>query len=200
MDRPPNARAKESYDAAFQRVQNYTRNLEKPVNFVFSQQAQDLYRDWTIELQTGARSRRCASALESHLLKMPKTIASLALLFELIAGGRLGIVGLTSVGRALDWADYLKSHAERLYAAGSFMAENGARLISERRDQLPERFTARNIQQKTWAGLYDRDIISEALNRLTEAYHVRATTITGGVAGGRPSTIYEWNPKLGREG
>ncbi len=81
-------------------------------------------------------------------LRCPKAVAGLALLFELMEGGRES-VGVIATGRALDRADYLKSHASRLYAGGVIMAENGARLISERRGQLPERFTARDIQRKS---------------------------------------------------
>jgi uncharacterized protein DUF3987 len=77
------------------------------------------------EIQTKARSGKLPSMLESHLLKMPKAVAALALVFELSDGGR-GTVGSVAVARALDWADYLFSHAIRLYSAGSVLAENGA--------------------------------------------------------------------------
>jgi Protein of unknown function (DUF3987) len=97
------------------------------------------------EVQTEARSGKLCSILESHLLKMPKTVAALALIFELADGGR-GAIGSVATARALDWADYLRSHAARLYSAGSVMAENGARL--KRRAQLPECFTARDVQRK----------------------------------------------------
>jgi hypothetical protein len=198
-DRRPNARARLAYEAAFQAVEIYARNLEAPAVFQFSAEAQDLFRQWMIELQTEARGRKLPSVYESHLLKMPKTVAGLALLFELIEGGRES-VGAIATGRALDWADYLKSHASRLYAGGAIMAENGARLISERRDQLPERFTARDVQRKAWAGLYDRDAVADALDLLVSANHVRSNAVASGEAGGRPSTVYEWNPKLGVEG
>src|SRR5438105_5495163 len=95
----------------------------------------------------GSAQRELSSVLESHILKMPKTVAALALIFELADGGR-GAIGSVATARALDWADYLRSHATRLYSAGSVMAENGARLIIERRAQLPECFTARNVYQK----------------------------------------------------
>ena len=58
--------------------------------------------------------------------------ACLALIFELLEGGRAA-VGEVATGRALGWADYLRSHANRLYAAGDTMVETGAKLIVERR-------------------------------------------------------------------
>ena len=43
------------------------------------------------ESQTKARSGSLPSTLESHMLKLPKTVATLALLFELIEGGRFEV-------------------------------------------------------------------------------------------------------------
>ena len=63
---------------------------------------------------------------------MPVRGAALALLFELIEGGRFE-VDKSAVRRALAFADYLLSHANRLYSAGETMAADGARLIVERR-------------------------------------------------------------------
>jgi hypothetical protein len=117
------------------------------------------------EIQTKARSGKLPSMLESHLLKMPKTVAALALVFELSDGGR-GTVGSVAIARALDWADYLFSHAIRLYSAGSVLAENGTRLLIERRAQLPETFTARDVQRKVWAGLGDRDAVMDSIDLL----------------------------------
>ncbi|EJF74167.1 hypothetical protein ME7_01585 [Bartonella birtlesii LL-WM9] len=48
---------------------------------------------------------------------MPKTIASLALIFELLDSGGFEI-GLYAITPALRWEKYLISHAKRLYAAG----------------------------------------------------------------------------------
>src|SRR3954447_6527967 len=98
------------------------------------------------DIQSAARAGNLSSSLESHLLKMPKTVAGLALLFELVDGGRVA-VGEQATLQALGWADYLPNHATRLYSAGETMAETGARLILERRAQLPFPFTARDIRR-----------------------------------------------------
>lgn len=106
---------------------------------------------WKKQLHVDARSGDLPCTMESHILKMPKTIASLALLFELIDGGRFD-VGEASIRRALQWVGYLRSHANRLYSAGEILVENGARLIIERRDQLSSEFTVRNVHQKSGPG------------------------------------------------
>ena len=80
------------------------------------------------ELQTKARGEDIHPAIESHMLKMPQTIAGLALLFEIIDGGRHA-VGIVATARALEWADYLLSHATRLYSIATNQSIHNARLI-----------------------------------------------------------------------
>lgn len=198
-DRHPNARARERYDAAFRDLHDFARGLDAPAVFGFCDRAQDMFRDWMTEIQTEARAGKLPSILESHLLKMPKTVASLALIFHLVDGGREAI-GAEATARALDWADYLRSHANRLYSAGGVAAETGARLIIERRAQLPEGFTARHIHQKAWASLADRDAVGAAIELLIGAGYCREAPPSPSPAGGRPSLTYIWNPRLKVEG
>jgi hypothetical protein len=100
---------------------------------------------------------------------------------------------------ALGWADYLRSHANRLYSAGQIQAEDGARVIVERRHQLPAEFSARDVQRKGWATLGDRDAVAAALDLLVSTGHCREVTAPTTLAGGRPTTTYVWHPKLLRE-
>jgi hypothetical protein len=154
-----------------------------------------MFQEWATEIQTEARGSGVSSAMESHLLKMPKTIAGLALLFELIDGGREA-VGERATRRALGWADYLRSHASRIYAADETMAEEGARLILARRRQLPCPFTGRDIHRRGWAGLGEREAVAAAIDVLVERHCCRPAKIETGPAGGRPSLEYVWNPRL----
>jgi Protein of unknown function (DUF3987) len=158
-----------------------------------------MFREWMTEIQTEARSRKLPSVIESHLLKMPKTVAALALIFELVDGGR-GAIGPIAAGRALEWADYLRSHAIRLYSAGSVMAENGARLIIERRAQLPESFTARDVQRKEWAGLADRDAVCDCNRIACRLWHLPRSTFDSFFppVEGRLSVTFGTRESLGR--
>lgn len=197
VDRTPDGRARIAYDRVFKSLHDLPRDPEGPIVLSFTAEAQAMFRTWMEELQAEARSGSLASTLESHILKMPKTIASLALIFELADGG-FDAVGATATARALDWADYLRSHANRLYAAGQTMTEDGARLIVERRAQLPNQFTARDVQRKAWAGLSDRDAVASAIEILVETHHCRevAASNVPNSNGGRPSTAYEFHPSL----
>nr|WP_235918909.1 YfjI family protein [Aureimonas psammosilenae] len=201
VDRRPSLEARQSFDAAFRHVRDIPTNESgEPTVLRFSDRAQGFFREWMEEIQREALSGALASTMESHLLKMPKTIASLALIFELVEGDGRGEVCEAATLRALEWADYLRSHAARLYSAGQTMTEDGARLIIERRRQLPDTFSARDVQRKAWSGLSDRDAVASAIEMLVATHHCREEQTQPGSTGGRIATAYAWNPALSGEG
>jgi len=196
VDRSPDASARITVDRIFRDLRDLPLSPDgEPRIMRFELIAQAAFRDWVKSVQTEARSGSLPCALESHILKMPKTVASLALIFDLIEGDGDDLIGDTAIQRALGWAGYLRTHANRLYASGQVMAEDGARVIVERRGQLPELFTARDVQRKQWSNLPDRDTVAAALDVLLATYHCRERTI-GKPTGGRPSTVFEWHPHL----
>ncbi|MGN8276424.1 hypothetical protein [Pseudomonas sp. SMN5] len=123
-------------------------------------------------------------------MKIPKTIAGLALLFELMEGGREA-VGRESNERAIERANCLMSHAQRLYGAAINAPLLGARLLLERQQKFPEPFTARELRQKDWTGLGSQDAVNNALAVLAEYDFIVGYEVAG-EKGGRPSTLYVW--------
>lgn len=200
VDRSPDIGARIEADRIFRDLRDLPALPSgEPRIMRFSPDAQAAFRDWMETIQEEARSKALPSALESHILKMPKTVASLALIFDLIEGDGDDEVGDDAILRALGWADYLRSHANRLYAAGQTHAEEGARMIVDRRAQLPAMFTARDIHRKQWVGLSDREAVITAIDILMESHHCRQHEITHPGAG-RPTSAYEWNPTLRKTG
>ncbi len=201
VDRSPDAAAHGGYVKAFRDLHSLDlskADLGSPVAIRFDPIGQAMFQEWMTGIQIEARGAGLASAMESHLLKMPKTVAGLALLFEMVDGGRIE-VGEAATRRALGWAEYLRSHANRIYAAGETMAEEGARLIIARREQLPVQFTGRDVHRKGWAGLGDRDAVAAAIDILVERNWCRPAPTEVASAGGRPSQEYTWNPRLKEE-
>lgn len=197
-DRAPNRDARDAYVAAFDALHgSLPGSPEHPQVLRFSASAQHLFREWMEELQTEARSGGLPCTIESHILKMPATVASLALLFELVGGGRLE-VGEVSIRRALGWAEYLRSHANRLYASGGTVIEDAARLILDRRSQLPNPFTVRDVWKKGWAGLADRKTAEAAIDALVTTNHCRKVNSAPASGGGRPTASFSWHPSLER--
>lgn len=197
VDRQPNGAAREAYDRVFEDLNALAlARVESPLTMRFGAEGHAMFRRWMTEIQTEARTGNIAPALESHLLKMPKTIASLALIFELVDGGRIEIGG-DAMAKALEWADYLRSHAKRLYASADSAFDDAARLILERRAQLPSPFSARDVHRRGWAGITDRDVVEAALTILIDAGYCRAIRRPAGKDGGRPTSEFRWHPSLG---
>lgn len=197
IDRAPNEQARERYNQAFYRVHDLSFPTEdgEPASWRFTPSAQALFIEWMEEVQRHARQPDIPPALESHLLKMPKTVAGLALLFQVLDGTE-GRVEEQATARALKWADYLRSHAERLYSARMNGGVESARLIHTRRDKLPGSFTARDVQRKGWAGLDTRESVRDALDALVDYQHLSALKVPPTVQGGQPTTRYTWHPAL----
>lgn len=201
VDRRPDTIARDDYEQAFRRLHELNLDAgERGYSLLrFSDEAQGMFREWMTELQAEARGSRLSPTLESHLLKMPKTVASLALIFQLLDGD-VSAVGAEATAMALDWADFLRSHATRIYSAGQTLVEDGARLILERRRQIPENFGARDVQRKQWTTLSERDAVGAALDMLVATGHCRELPAEPHLRGGRPTSVYVWNPALDREG
>ncbi len=188
VDRWPNKSAKDRVDAVIERLDQMPDEPRKALHFV--PEAQELFNAWYTEHMLEIRQGDIHPALQSHFMKMPQTIAGLALLFGLIDGGTEA-VGMQATARALDWADYLKSHAARLYGAAINAPLMGARLILERKEKLPEPFTPREVRLKGWAGLDSLEAVNDALATLAE-HHIVIGYEVASDKGGRPSKRYVW--------
>lgn len=216
IDQAPN----QAYEQAYVRLFNLMHELRfaafsdssSPI-FHFTKEAQELFVDWYTENNMLARSGDLHPALESHLLKTPKIIASLALIFELsiliinlpenhspifttertneiVSRG----IGKKATAQALEWADYLRSHAIRLYSSATQQSLEGAKTILKRLDKLSDTFTAREILRKQWCGLTDEHVIKEALDYLADHLHIYQSEVPSTDKGGRPTTQYRKNP------
>jgi hypothetical protein len=184
-DRTPNAAAKDKYTQVFNRLNG----LGGDHNFKFEPQAQGLFIEWMTELQRQARAGDMHPALQSHLLKLPKTVAALSLLFALVDQEKK-MISAVSIARALDWADYLRSHADRLYSLAVDDGMAGAKLIASRRDNLPQPFVSRDIRRRCWAGLDEQSVVNNALGVLVDYGHIRPQRTTP--ENGRPVTHFYW--------
>lgn len=142
---------------------------------------------------------------------------SLALLFELADrvaargfvgfGGFLGMgppkmqrVGMSNAKRAIEWCDYLESHANRVYSCVGTGAQNVALfLLKKIRSNAVWKgtpITVREIVSKNWGLLKTNDQAIQAFSTLERNGWVRDATKKPGELGGRPSPRYEVNPRV----
>ncbi|MCZ2203318.1 YfjI family protein [Bartonella sp. A05] len=200
VDRHPNQEARIAYETIFRSFHdNPFGSSEHPLIMRFSAEAQELFCEWMEKIHREIRNGKNSTSLESYILKMPKTVATLALICELVTGGRSEINKDTLI-MALGWSEYLLSHAKRLYAAGYILAEEGAKLIVKRRADLPPIFTLRDIHQRGWANLTEHEAVWQAIKLLCDTNRIREISIANSYTGRRPSARYEWNPALNKSG
>lgn len=193
-DRKPCPAAKAAYIDLFKRLDKLPRfnpaNPDVPV-LKFDTHALGLFADWQTGLQTGIRQTRdMPAALESHLLKMPQTVARLAGLFALIDARDM--IDQTAMLRALAMSDYLRTHSEKVYGLATDGPMAAARMLLDRRDRLPEKFTAREVQRKGWSGLTTAHDVDEAIEVLSEYGWLRTEQVTHGEFGGRPALVHRF--------
>lgn len=163
----------------------------------FDPEAQVAFKEWRRDLEQRLRRDDLHPALESHIAKYRKLVPGLALIHHL-ANDETGPVGVSAVLAALSWAEFLESHAERIYHAGAACAVDGAKAILRhlRRGALEGPFAANDIAHKNWSPLGDdRQRINDSLDLLEAKHIVRALEVVPGPNGGRPTRRFNVNPK-----
>ncbi|WP_375674024.1 YfjI family protein [Bartonella sp. AA18HLJMS] len=194
VDKPPNQEGWQKYEGVFRSFRDKRLGSpEQPLIMRFSAEAQVKFYEWLEHLHKEAKGGSYSESLQAHLLKMPKTIVSLALIFELTEGGRFEI-NKGALQTALRWEKYLFSHVKRLYAAADSLATEGAKLIVEHCDHLPDVFTLRDIHQRSWTHLKDNQTVKQALELLCRSNRIRQISVENSSQSGRPTIRYEWHP------
>ncbi|MDB5693088.1 MAG: hypothetical protein JWO81_2151 [Alphaproteobacteria bacterium] len=205
QDRPTDGSARHSAYQVFDWLDNLTAPKvgarvdpldERRPYLRFDSQGLGLFREWRQGHEKRLRSGDLHPALESHLAKYRKLVPVLALIHHLCSRGN-GSVPEMSVLAALAWAEYLESHAHRIYFSAIDNSADAAREIIRRlrSGDLPPRFGAREILRKGWSGLANKGAVADALDLLEDHHWVQAVDIPSGMKGGRPTVAYIANPK-----
>src|SRR5215467_3256591 len=133
----------------------------------FEEAAHEDFLRWRTDLERRLRSGEMSPALEGHLAKYRTLVPSLALINHLADGGA-GPVSLRALLKALAAAYYLESHARRVYGSASESELAAAKAILKhiRNDDLKNGFTARDVHQRGWANLTEREQVGAGLSLL----------------------------------
>ncbi len=207
IDQWPDTPAKQAAWAVFERLAQLQPATDTdPVEWRFSAEAQAIFNEWRIPFETEIRGDDLHPAMASHLAKYRKLIPALALVFALIdTPDTGGIIHEAELIRALSWGEFLRPHANRLYAAATIpettdaknlLTKIGAGKLVDRDGVMPDSFTPREVALKHWAGLTTPDAVRKAADVLVEFDYLRRDTVKAGAAGGRPSERYRIYPGL----
>lgn len=195
IDRWPDTEAKNAVWRIFERLAGLALHHEEgEIPYVrFGPDAQIIFDGWREGLEYRLRNEAMPAVLEAHLGKFRSLVPSLALIFHLVDEQSATLpVGAAHVNRAIAWAEYLETHARRIYSQALDPALAAAVALSARLDDLQDEFTARDIYRHCWAGL-DRKTTDGALEVLVDYGHL---TEHEELTGGRPTTAYRVNPRL----
>ena len=162
----------------------------------FENTAYESFIEWLTELEYKLRGDDLADFMSGHLSKYRGLIPRLAMIIHL-ANGKSGNVGNEALQTALNWSEYLLSHALRIYEAGSLEITESAKAILRRitKGDIQNNFTARDIYKNHWTKLSDYKQVNEALQLLSEKYYLRPIELENNETGGRPTVKYQINPK-----
>ena len=207
VDRWPDTPARQAAWAVFERLSQLQVTAEgAAAEWRFSPEAQTIFEEWLVPFENEIRGEELHPALVSHLAKWRKLIPALALVFALVdTPDSDNVIHATELMRALAWGEYLRSHAERLYAAAvmpetagaaALLAKiKGGKLI-DRDGVIADSFTPRQVAVKGWAGLTTPDAVRKASELLADYGWLAKEATPPGAAGGRPSEHYLVHPKL----
>lgn len=205
VDEYPDTRARDTAWAVYERASRldaialgaHKGQFDKIPCFRFSENAHAEFLDWRIALEHRVRSGNLSPAFEGHLAKYRKLVPALALINH-IADAGTGDVSREALVRALAFVSYLESHAHRLYASGSESETVAAKAILARIKcgDLREGFTARDVHQRGWAHLTERDHLGAGLNMLIDLDYLAEAAVEHAPRGGRPRIRHLINPKV----
>ena len=162
----------------------------------FDDDAQTIFAEWIVELDTRLRSGEEHPAIASHLSKYRKLIPSLALINHLCdASG--GAVSAKALLRAIAFSEYLESHALRIYSGATRPDIDAAKTLLKRLagGKLVSPFKARELWRRGWAGLETPQKAESAIDVLIEYGHLIEEFVKPEF-GGRPTSFFHFNREV----
>jgi len=198
VDRCPDQEALAEMNAAMLglRTENTSGKLKKHGSRLlhFDEDAQVAFNAWYPAIETLLRRGDLGPAEQSHFAKYRSLIPGLALLFHLLEG-HAGEVCSECLSGALGYAEYLKSHAMRVYSAVHSVDGAGAHALAGRllAGQLHSGFTVRSVYTKGWRDLGIKDKAQQAADQLVELGWLMERGVD---TGGRKTIAYDVNPRI----
>lgn len=207
IDRAPNGHA----IAMAEKVLSCLANLsaDNPAHLRLDPEAQDIFFGWLRDLEAKIRlDAGLSPPVVAHLAKYRSLLPTLAGLFELADEAAVGngvpeqlTISIPHIAQAVEFCDYLESHANRVYSCVVSPESRAARELGRhiQKGDLPTAFKTREVYLRGWSGLGEPNKVRAALELLEDAGWLRPLGVHQSLSGGRPSESWEVNPKVFRE-
>jgi hypothetical protein len=205
IDRLPDSQAKETAFATFGRFDGLMPDQVGAVcefgdvhSLRFDPHAQACFDDWREPFENRQRNGEANGvhpALIAHRMKYRKLIPAVALTCHLADKPNGGPIDADAFIRALRWADYADSHAQRAYASVMRADLDAARELLKRirRGEIQVGFRLRDVYRNGWARLGDREAVKKAAELLCDFDYLRGEEER---TPGRWTERYRIHPKL----
>ena len=170
--------------------------------FRFDAAGQVVFNEWLTELQINKIPHEENPLMVEHFGKFRSLMPGLALIFhciDLADGKGSGPVSERAARLAVEWCEYLESHARRIYAmAQSPEYEAAVILVGKLKAKaLPNPFTCKAVYDKGWYSLKDRKEVESACAILVaENWLIMERKPIGKIGGRPPLPEYFINPKI----
>jgi 5S rRNA maturation endonuclease (ribonuclease M5) len=174
-------------------------NDDRPY-FRFDNAGQAVFNEWLTKLQIIKIQQETNPLMVEHFGKFRSLMPSLALIFHCIDIADANVQGDVSEQSALlavDWCNYLESHARRIYAMAESPEHEAAVRLSEKikLGAIANSFTSKTIYDKGWHGLKEKQEVEAACNILIEENWLMMTRKPpSGNRGRPPLPEYQINP------
>jgi hypothetical protein len=180
--------------------ENLLKENQKVVKF--SLDAQPLFDRYKKNIELKA-SKYVGSPMESHIGKYTGLVPSVALVCEFLSqitpkqtSPLVTEISLSSLKMAIRWANYLESHAKKVFGLEDPNLAI-AQQILEMRKQLGKTFTVRNVYSKLRKPYYrNKNLTLDSLRYLEKLSYVRALPKSVNSKGGAPRQEWQFNPAL----
>jgi hypothetical protein len=112
------------------------------------------------------------------------------------------LISTTNTLRAIALCDYFERHAARVYSCIITPEIRAGHALARRikKGDLEAQFSSRDVSRKSWSDLNTPELITAALLHLTDLFWIRPLKLPPSPQGGRPSELFEINPKIGNGG
>jgi hypothetical protein len=198
VDEPADPTVEERVREVFRRAINLSD--DEPLECRFDVDAQALFEQFLERLEYRIRRQETNNVIRECLGKYRSLMPAVALLLQVAEDPDTNEIPLHRARRAELWCQFLESHIRRAYSCVMGGVKHPTQVLADRirAGALGSQFSVRQVYLHDWAGLTSADAVRAALQELEEADWVRRVTLPPGPQGGRPSEVYEVNPKIYR--
>ena len=190
-DRPQKKQAYEEAIKVFEKLDNIPLE-EESIVVKFDLEAQAVFNQWYINLNEVITDDK-ESYLESHLGKYPALFGKIALILHLCDFSETQLINKNTATKAIQWCEYLKSHARRIYSLANDEFASSKALFAKL-EKLGDKFTVSSFMKNGWKHLTTKEEIHNALKELEDRHIIKGIKIE---TAGKSKTVYFINPELG---